>query len=164
VTIVHRRDDFRASAIMLQRAKDAENIELLTPYVVERFAPGEDGSLSKAVLRNVDTGSQKELSITGAFIAIGHRPNSQLVEGQVEADPNGYVEVLGRTTKTKLPGVFAAGDLTDHVYRQAVTAAGTGCMAALDSEAYLRDTPIDPEAHWVGEPEKIEAAAEAAAS
>jgi thioredoxin reductase (NADPH) len=163
VTIVHRRDDFRASAIMLQRAKDAENIELLTPYVVERFAPGEDGSLSKAVLRNVDTDSQKELSITGAFIAIGHRPNSQLVEGQVEADPNGYVEVLGRTTKTKLPGVFAAGDLTDHVYRQAVTAAGTGCMAALDAESYLRDTPVDAEAHWAKVPERVEATAQSAA-
>jgi thioredoxin reductase (NADPH) len=163
VTIVHRRDEFRASAIMLQRAKDAENIELLTPYVVERFAPGEDGSLSKAVLRNVDTGSQKELSITGAFIAIGHRPNSQLVEGQVEADPNGYVEVLGRTTKTKLPGVFAAGDLTDHVYRQAVTAAGTGCMAALDAESYLRDTPVDAEAHWAKGPERVEATAQSAA-
>ena len=159
VTIVHRRDEFRASAIMLQRANDAENIELLTPYVVERFAPGEDGSLSKAVLRNVDTGSQKELSITGAFIGIGHRPNSQLVEGQVEADPNGYVEVLGRTTKTNLPGVFAAGDLTDHVYRQAVTAAGTGCMAALDAESYLRDTPVDAEAHWAKVPERVESAA-----
>jgi thioredoxin reductase (NADPH) len=163
VTIVHRRDEFRASAIMLQRAKDAENIELLTPYVVERFAPAEDGSLSKAVLRNLDTGSQKELSITGAFIAIGHRPNSQLVEGQVEADPNGYVEVLGRTTKTKLPGVFAAGDLTDHVYRQAVTAAGTGCMAALDAESYLRDTPVDAEAHWAKVPERVEATAQSAA-
>jgi thioredoxin reductase (NADPH) len=159
VTIVHRREEFRASAIMLQRAKDAENIELLTPYVVERFASGEDGSLSKAVLRNLDTGSQKELPITGAFIAIGHRPNSQLVEGQVEADPNGYVEVLGRTTKTKLPGVFAAGDLTDHVYRQAVTAAGTGCMAALDAESYLRDTPVDAEAHWAKVPERVESAA-----
>ncbi|HEY6774988.1 MAG TPA: thioredoxin-disulfide reductase [Thermoleophilaceae bacterium] len=164
VTVVHRRDEFRASAIMLQRAKDAENIELLTPYVVEGFEPAEDGSLSKAVLRNVDTGSQKELPITGAFIAIGHRPNSQLVEGQLEVDPNGYVEVIGRTTKTKLPGVFAAGDLTDHVYRQAVTAAGTGCMAALDAESYLRDTPVDAEAHWAKIPERVEATAESAAS
>jgi thioredoxin reductase (NADPH) len=164
VTVVHRRDEFRASAIMLQRAKDAENIELLTPYVVEGFEPAEDGSLSKAVLRNVDKGSQKELPITGAFIAIGHRPNSQLVEGQLEVDPNGYVEVIGRTTKTKLPGVFAAGDLTDHVYRQAVTAAGTGCMAALDAESYLRDTPVDAEAHWAKIPERVEATAESAAS
>jgi thioredoxin reductase (NADPH) len=164
VTIVHRRDEFRASAIMLQRAKDAENIELLTPYVVERFDPGEDGSLSKAVLRNVDDNSETELPVTGAFIAIGHRPNSQLVEGQLDADPNGYVEVIGRSTKTKLPGVFAAGDLTDHVYRQAVTAAGTGCMAALDAESYLRDTPVDPEHHWAKIPERVEATAESAAT
>jgi thioredoxin reductase (NADPH) len=164
VTIVHRRDEFRASAIMLQRARDADNIEFLTPFVVERFEPGEDGSLSKAVLKNVDDNSQRELPVTGAFIAIGHRPNSQLVEGQLEMDENGYVEVLGRSTKTKLPGVFAAGDLTDHVYRQAVTAAGTGSMAALDAEAYLRDTPVDPEAHWAPRAERVEAAAESAAS
>jgi thioredoxin reductase (NADPH) len=163
VTIVHRRDEFRASAIMLQRAREIENIELLTPYVVERFEPGEGGSLSKAVLRNVEDDSIKELPVTGAFVAIGHRPNSQLVEDQLDVDANGYVEVIGRSTQTKLPGVFAAGDLTDHVYRQAVTAAGTGCMAALDAEAYLRDTPIDAEAHWGGEPERIEAAAESAA-
>ncbi|MBD0281748.1 MAG: thioredoxin-disulfide reductase [Thermoleophilaceae bacterium] len=164
VTIVHRRNQFRASAIMLQRAKDADNIELLTPYVVDRFEPGGNGSLSKAALRNVDDDSLKEVSITGAFVAIGHRPNSQLVEGQLEMDPNGYVEVVGRTTKTARPGVFAAGDLTDHVYRQAVTAAGTGCMAALDAEAYLRDTPVDAEAHWAGRPERVEEAAESAAS
>jgi thioredoxin reductase (NADPH) len=163
VTIVHRRDEFRASAIMLQRAKDADNIELLTPYVVDRFEPGENGSLSTAVARNVEDDSVRELPITGAFIAIGHRPNSQLVEGQLEMDPNGYVDVVGRTTKTGRPGVFAAGDLTDHVYRQAVTAAGTGCMAALDAEAYLRDTPVDAEAHWAGRPERVEQAAESAA-
>jgi thioredoxin reductase (NADPH) len=163
VTVVHRRDDFRASAIMLQRAREIENIELLTPYVVERFEPGEAGSLSKAVLRNVQDDSLKELPVTGGFIAIGHRPNSQLVQDQLDVDPNGYVHVIGRTTKTQRPGVFAAGDLTDHVYRQAVTAAGTGCMAALDAEAYLRDTPVDAEAHWGGEPERIEAAAESAA-
>jgi thioredoxin reductase (NADPH) len=163
VTVVHRRDEFRASAIMLQRAREIQNIELLTPYVVERFEPGDAGSLSTAVLRNVEDDSTKELPVTGAFVAIGHRPNSQLVEDQLDVDPNGYVEVIGRSTKTKLPGVFAAGDLTDHVYRQAVTAAGTGCSAALDAEAYLRDTPIDAEAHWGGEPERVEAAAEAAA-
>jgi thioredoxin reductase (NADPH) len=164
VSVVHRRDEFRASAIMLQRAKDAENIELLTPYVVDRFEPGENGSLSKAVLSNVEDASQKEVPITGAFIAIGHRPNSQLVEGQLEMDENGYVEVVPRSTKTKLPGVFAAGDLTDHVYRQAVTAAGTGCMAALDAESYLRDTPVDAEAHWAKLPERVTAAAESTAS
>jgi thioredoxin reductase (NADPH) len=164
VGIVHRRPDFRASAIMLQRAKDTENIELLTPYVVDRFEPGESGALSKAILRNTEDGSTRELEITGAFIAIGHKPNSHLVEGQVDLDDEGYVLVDGRTTRTKLPGVFAAGDLTDRVYRQAVTAAGTGCMAALDAEAYLRDTPVDAEAHWGGAPERVEAAAESAAS
>jgi thioredoxin reductase (NADPH) len=165
VSVVHRRPQFRASAIMLQRAKDSENIDLVTPYVVKSFEAGDDGGpLTRAVLENSEDGSLKELPIKGAFIAIGHRPNSQLVEDALDLDDEGYVLVEGRTTRTKLPGVFAAGDLTDHVYRQAVTAAGTGCMAALDAEAYLRDTPIDPEAHWAGEPEKIEEAAEAAAS
>jgi thioredoxin reductase (NADPH) len=148
VSIVHRRPEFRASAIMLQRAKDMDNIELVTPYVVKRFEGGDNGALVKAVLENTEDGSTKELPITGCFIAIGHRPNSELVEDQLELDGDGYVQVEGRSTRTKLPGVFAAGDLTDRVYRQAVTAAGTGCMAALDAESYLRDTPVDAEAHW----------------
>ena len=164
VMIVHRRGEFRASAIMLQRAKDTENIELVTPYVVQSFQPGENGALSTAVLENTEDGTSREVPITGAFIAIGHRPNSQLVEGQLDLDDEGYVLVDGRSTRTKRPGVFAAGDLTDRVYRQAVTAAGTGCMAALDAEAYLRDAPIDPEAHWAPAPDKGEAAAESAAS
>ncbi len=161
VYIVHRRDDFRASAIMLQRAKDMDNIELVTPYVVKSFEPGENGALGKAVLENTKDGSIREIPVTGCFIAIGHRPNSELVEGQVDMDEDGYVLVEPRSTRTKLPGVFAAGDLTDPIYRQAVTAAGTGCMAALDAEAYLRDTPIDAEAHWAP---RVEAAAESAAS
>jgi thioredoxin reductase (NADPH) len=164
VDIVHRRPDFRASAIMLQRAKDMDNIELVTPYVVQSFQAGENDSLSKAVLENTEDGSTREIDITGAFIAIGHRPNSQLVADQLDVDDEGYVLVEGRSTRTKLPGVFAAGDLTDHVYRQAVTAAGTGCMAALDAESYLRDTPIDPEKHWAPDLAKVEAAAESAAS
>jgi thioredoxin reductase (NADPH) len=165
VALVHRRDEFRASAIMLDRARKSENIELLTPYVVQSFQPGDNGSLSKAVLENTSDGSTRELEIDGAFIAVGHQPNSQLVAGQVTTDENGYVEVEGRSTRTGVPGVFAAGDLTDHTYRQAVTAAGSGCMAALDAEVYLRDTPLDPEAHWEPDPDKIEQrAAEAAAS
>jgi thioredoxin reductase (NADPH) len=163
VNIVHRRPEFRASAIMLDRARDTDNIELVTPYVVQSFEPGDDGSLDRAVLRNTQDDSTKEIPVTGAFVAIGHKPNSHLVEGQLELDEDGYVLVEGRTTKTKLPGVFAAGDLTDRVYRQAVTAAGTGCMAALDAEAYLRDHPIDAEAHWAPDVERVEAAAEAAA-
>jgi thioredoxin reductase (NADPH) len=164
VKIVHRRPEFRASAIMLQRAKDMENVDLETPYVVDRFEAGEDGALEKAVLHNTEDGSEKEIPVKGCFIAIGHRPNSQLVEGQLDLDDDGYVLVEGRSTRTKLPGVFAAGDLTDRVYRQAVTAAGTGCMAALDAEAYLRDTPIDAEAHWAPDPDRVEAAAKSAAS
>jgi thioredoxin reductase (NADPH) len=163
VWVVHRRDEFRASAIMLQRARAKENIELLTPYVVKSFEPSEDGTLERAVLENTEDGSIRELRVTGAFIAIGHRPNSELVEGELDLDDDGYVLVEERSTRTKRPGVFAAGDLTDRVYRQAVTAAGTGCMAALDAEAYLRDAPIDPEAHWTQDADKIEQAAEAAA-
>jgi thioredoxin reductase (NADPH) len=163
VSIVHRRPEFRASAIMLDRAREIDNIELVTPYVVESFEPGDDGALNRAVLKNTEDSSTKEVPITGAFVAIGHKPNSHLVEGQLDLDEEGYVLVEGRSTKTKLPGVFAAGDLTDRVYRQAVTAAGTGCIAALDAEAYLRDTPIDPEAHWAPEVERVEAAAESAA-
>ena len=166
VGVVHRRDDFRASAIMLDRAKDTDNIELITPYVVKSFEANGDGkSLGKAVLENSEDGSTKELDIDGAFVAIGHRPNSHLVEGQVKLDDNGYVIVEDRSTRTGLPGVFAAGDLVDHTYRQAVTAAGSGCMAALDAEWYLRDTPPDPEAHWAhSDPDEVEERAEAAAS
>jgi thioredoxin reductase (NADPH) len=163
VSVVHRRPEFRASAIMLDRARDTKNIELVTPYVVQSFQPGENGALGTAVLENTEDSSTKELPVTGAFVAIGHKPNSHLVEGQLDLDDEGYVLVEGRTTKTKRPGVFAAGDLTDRIYRQAVTAAGTGCMAALDAEAYLRDTPIDPEAHWAPDPERVEAAAKSAA-
>ena len=164
VSIVHRRNDFRASAIMLERARQMENIELVTPYTVERFEPGENGSLGRAVLLNTEDGSEREVPVTGAFIAVGHRPNSHLVEDQLDTDDQGYVLVEGRSTRTARPGVFAAGDLTDHTYRQAVTAAGTGCMSALDAEAYLRDHPIDPEAHWTPDPDKVEAAAERAVS
>jgi thioredoxin reductase (NADPH) len=163
VSIVHRRPEFRASAIMLDRARDTKNIELVTPYVVQSFHAGENGALGTAVIENTEDSSTKELPVTGAFVAIGHTPNSHLVEGQLDLDNEGYVLVDGRSTKTKRPGVFAAGDLTDRVYRQAVTAAGTGCMAALDAEAYLRDTPIDPEAHWAPDPERVEAAAKSAA-
>ena len=148
VKIVHRRDEFRASAIMLDRAKDTENIELVTPYVVDKFEADDDGALGTAVLKNTQDGDDRKLEIDGAFIAIGHQPNSQLVQGQVALDEEGYVVTEGKSTRTKVPGIFAAGDLVDHTYRQAVTAAGSGCQAALDAEWYLRDRPPDPEAHW----------------
>jgi thioredoxin reductase (NADPH) len=146
VAIVHRRDEFRASKIMLERARSMPNIEWLTPYAVEEFVPGDAGSLSSARLRHTGDGSTRDLAITGAFIAVGHEPQSHLVQGQVEIDPAGYVVTQGRSTLTSVPGVFAAGDLVDHTYRQAVTAAGTGCQAALDAEWYLRDTPLPLEA------------------
>jgi len=154
VVIVHRRDEFRASAIMLERAREIENIEFLTPYTVEEFRPGDAGALSHARLRNAATGEERELDIMGAFIAIGHEPQSELVSGQVDVDDAGYVIAQGRSTRTNRPGVFAAGDLVDHTYRQAVTAAGSGCQAALDAEWYLRDTPEIPaiEGMHLGDP------------
>jgi thioredoxin reductase (NADPH) len=141
VTIVHRREQFRASRIMLDRARAVENIELLTPYVVEELLPAENGALGSARLRNTETDEPRELPLSGVFVAIGHVPQSELVRGVIDLDENGYVIVEGRSTRTNLPGVFAAGDLVDHTYRQAVTAAGSGCQAALDAEWYLRDTP-----------------------
>ncbi|HXD55962.1 MAG TPA: thioredoxin-disulfide reductase [Solirubrobacteraceae bacterium] len=144
VTVVHRRDEFRASKIMLERARAQENIEFLTPYTVKEFVAGENGALGHALLVNVETGEERELLVAGTFIAIGHEPQSALVRGQVDVDENGYVVTEGRSTRTKLPGVFAAGDLVDHTYRQAITAAGSGCQAALDAEWYLRDTPGVP--------------------
>jgi len=141
VTIVHRRPEFRASRIMLERARAQENIEFLVPFRVASFEPAASGALGHAVLVNTESGEERELAVSGTFIAIGHEPQSELVRGQVEVDENGYVITEGRSTRTNRPGVFAAGDLVDHTYRQAVTAAGTGCEAALDAEWYLRDTP-----------------------
>jgi len=139
VTIVNRRDEFRASKIMFERARATENIEFLTPYVVEEFLAGDGGALDRARLRHTESGETRELPMSGAFIAIGHEPQSEIVDGLVETDEDGYVRTEGRSTRTSLPGVFAAGDLVDHTYRQAVTAAGSGCQAALDAEWYLRD-------------------------
>ena len=144
VTIVHRRDEFRASQIMLDRAKAIDNIELLTPYVVEEFLPAEGGLLGSARVRNTETGEERDLPMSGAFVAVGHVPQSEIVHGIVPTDESGYVEVDGRSTRTAIPGLFAAGDLVDHTYRQAVTAAGMGCQAALDAEWYLRDNPHVP--------------------
>ncbi|MDQ3676888.1 MAG: thioredoxin-disulfide reductase [Actinomycetota bacterium] len=144
VIVVHRRDEFRASKIMLERARSIDNIEWMTPYTPDEFVAGDDGSLDHARLRHRDTGEDVEVPISGAFIAIGHEPQSQLVEGQIERDDEGYVITEGRSTRTNRPGVFASGDVVDHTYRQAVTAAGSGTQAALDAEWYLRDTPGIP--------------------
>ncbi len=144
VTVVHRRNEFRASKIMLDRARAQENIELLTPYAVKEFVAGENGALGHAALVNTETGEERTLEVAGAFVAVGHEPQSTLVDGQIDVDENGYVAVDGRSTRTNRLGVFAAGDLVDHTYRQAITAAASGCQAALDAEWYLRDTPQVP--------------------
>jgi thioredoxin reductase (NADPH) len=157
VTVIHRRSEFRASKIMLERARAQANIEFLTPYVVQQFVAGENGALGRATLSNVDTGETREIEVSGAFIAIGHEPQSALVRGQIDLDENAYVLTEGRSTRTNRPGVFAAGDLVDHTYRQAVTAAGTGCQAALDAEWYLRDTPEVPTPEGMPEGDLAEA-------
>jgi thioredoxin reductase (NADPH) len=157
VTIVHRRADFRASKIMLERARAQENIELLTPYTVSEFVAGENGALGHATLTNTENGEEREIPVTGAFIAIGHEPQSSLVHGQIDVDDEGYVSTEGRSTRTNHPGVFAAGDLVDHTYRQAITAAGSGCQAALDAEWYLRDTPEVPTPEGMPEGDLAEA-------
>jgi thioredoxin reductase (NADPH) len=144
VTVVHRRADFRASKIMLERARAQENIEFMTPYTVSEFVAGENGALGHATLTHTDTGEQREIPASGAFIAVGHEPQSDLVKGQIDLDEDGYVVTEGKSTRTNRPGVFAAGDLVDRTYRQAITAAGSGCEAALDAEWYLRDTPEVP--------------------
>ncbi len=142
VTILNRRDEFRASAIMLDRAREVDNIRWMTPFFVEEFVAGQNGALAHVRVRHAETGETQDVPAGGAFVAIGHEPQSGLVHGLVDTDENGYVLTDGRSTRTSVPGVFAAGDLVDHTYRQAVTAAGSGCQAALDAEWYLRDTPL----------------------
>jgi thioredoxin reductase (NADPH) len=157
VHVVHRRDEFRASKIMLDRARELENLDFKTPFTVDEFHAADGGQLGHATLRNTETGDTEELPMAGAFIAIGHVPQSEIVQGQVDTDDEGYVIVQGRSTKTNRPGVFAAGDLVDHTYRQAVTAAGSGCQAALDAEWYLRDTPEVPTPEGMPEGDLAEA-------
>jgi thioredoxin reductase (NADPH) len=135
VTLVHRRDEFRASKIMLDRARSNGKIKFVTNSVVE--AVEGDTTVTGLRLRDTATGKESTLAVTGVFVAIGHDPRSELVRGAVDLDPDGYVLVKDNTTYTSLDGVFAAGDLVDHTYRQAVTAAGTGCSAALDAERWL---------------------------
>jgi thioredoxin reductase (NADPH) len=142
VTIIHRRDEFRASKIMADRALTNPQITVEWNTVVEEIL-GADGSVSGVRVRNVRTGAPRVLDVTGVFIAIGHDPRSELFAGQVDLDENGYVRAEAPSTRTNLPGVFAAGDLVDHTYRQAVTAAGTGCAAALDAERYLASLASD---------------------
>ncbi|GAA0507912.1 thioredoxin-disulfide reductase [Saccharopolyspora subtropica] len=137
VTIIHRREEFRASKIMLERARANEKIKWLTNKVVTEVVG--DTSVSGLKLRDTVTGETSDLEVTGMFVAIGHDPRSQLVRDQVTVDAEGYVQVQQPTTHTGIPGVFAAGDLVDHTYRQAITAAGSGCAAAIDAERWLAE-------------------------
>ncbi len=143
VTVVHRRDKFRAEAILIDRlmakTKDGGNVRVVWNHTLDEIL-GDDSGVTGARLKDVKSGATRDVPLTGVFIAIGHTPNTRLFEGQLEM-AGGYIKVqsgsAGNATATSIPGVFAAGDVADHVYRQAVTSAGTGCMAALDAEAFL---------------------------
>ena len=135
--MVHRRDELRASKIMAARAEKDPKINFAWNSAVDEIHG--DKSLSGVTLTDTATAAKRELPVSGLFIAIGHDPRSELVHGQVHLDGEGYVITDGKSTRTNLPGVFACGDLVDHTYRQAITAAGTGCSAALDAERYLAD-------------------------
>lgn len=137
VTIVHRRNELRASKIMVERAMDNPKIRFAWNSAVDAIH-GQD-KVTGITLRDTVSGATRLLPVTGVFIAIGHDPRNELIKGVVDLDEAGYVQVKGRGTATNVPGVFASGDLVDHTYRQAITAAGTGCAAALDAEHYLRD-------------------------
>jgi thioredoxin reductase (NADPH) len=138
VTIIHRRNEFRATKIMLDRARANEKIKFLTPFTVDRVSDVDKNSVETLHLRHLETGATSELQVAGLFIAIGHEPNTKVFKGLLDMDENGYL-VTTTGTRTNIPGVFAAGDVKDHVYRQAVTAAGSGCMAAIDAQKFLEE-------------------------
>jgi len=137
VTLIHRRDELRSEKILQDRLFASDKITPLWNKVVERFEAGENGALDHLVLRDTQTGEESTLQADGAFVAIGHAPATDLFKGKLPMDDGGYLLVEPGTPKTSIPGVFACGDVMDHTYRQAVTAAGTGCMAALDAERFL---------------------------
>jgi thioredoxin reductase (NADPH) len=143
VTIVHRRDEFRASKIMLERAQNDPKMRWRTNAEVTEVTG--EGAVKSLQLRDTRTGETDSLDVTGMFVAIGHDPRSELVRGQIALDDEGYARTQAPSTYTDVDGVFACGDLVDHTYRQAVTAAGSGCSAAIDAERWLAATPIDPE-------------------
>jgi thioredoxin reductase (NADPH) len=137
VTVIHRRGEFRASRIMLKRAQDNPKVEFITDTTVDEMLPHADRRKLRALaLRHTRTGERTEMPVDGCFVAIGHKPNTEMLAGQLELDDKGYVRLVSGT-RTSVPGVFAAGDVADTVYRQAITAAGTGCAAALEAERFL---------------------------
>lgn len=139
VTLIHRRDELRAEKILQDRLFKSPKISTLWNKTVESFEAGANGALDHLVLKDTETGETSTLEVDGAFVAIGHAPATELFKGKLAMDASGYLDVEPGTPKTAVPGVFAAGDVTDHVYRQAVTAAGMGCMAALDGERFLAE-------------------------
>ncbi|MBC8258412.1 MAG: thioredoxin-disulfide reductase [SAR324 cluster bacterium] len=142
VTLIHRRDEFRGSKIMQQRAIDHEKITIFWDTVVEEVVGNAMAGMTSLKVRNVKTEEVTEHPLTGLFIAIGHTPNTKLFEGQLDLNENGYLKVTPGSTYTSVEGVFASGDVQDHIYRQAVTAAGTGCMAAIDAERWLAEQTV----------------------
>ncbi len=141
VTLVHRRNEFRATRIMLDRARANEKIKFMTPYVVEEVHNVENKSVESVQLRNVETNALAKVEVEGVFVAIGHDPNSAVYRGQIDMDEAGYIRTHDGP-KTNIAGVFAAGDVQDHHYRQAITAAGSGCMAAMDAEKFLAENKL----------------------
>jgi thioredoxin reductase (NADPH) len=135
ITIVHRRDEFRASKIMAERALSHDKVEVAWNTIVTAIHG--DSTVTGVTLEDTVTGESREFATNGVFVAIGHKPNTDIFENQLDRDENGYIVVEPGTTRTSVEGVFAAGDVADHIYRQAVTAAGTGCMAAIDAERWL---------------------------
>jgi thioredoxin reductase (NADPH) len=138
VTLIHRRKEFRASKIMLDRAQANSKIRFMTPYVVDEVHDTSKKSVELVTLRNTDTGAKETIAVEGVFVAIGHEPNTRIFKGQLAMDDAGYL-LTHEGPKTSVQGVFAAGDVQDHHYRQAVTAAGSGCMAAIDAEKFLAE-------------------------
>lgn len=142
VTLIHRRDELRGSKIMQQRALDNPKITVAWNSTIQQYLGDDQGSLRGILLKDTVDGSTRELPVTGCFIAIGHTPNTQFLKGQLPTDANGYLVTAPGSTSTGIPGVFAAGDVQDHVFRQAVTSAGTGCMAAIEAERWLAQTGL----------------------